>query len=109
MIPSPQIYLVYLYVTEDVDVAMESLDVANQDEEDYHKLWVVWYQRQADLEAPTALQTDGREQAPPPGKHIPQRVLSKRVTPADLMWLASCERSSWVVAVRMPMFELKLN
>ena len=66
-------------------------------------------QRQADLEAPAALQTDGREQATPPGKHIPQRVLSKRVTPADLMWLASCERSSWVVAVRMPMFELKLN
>ena len=36
-------------------------------------------QRQADLEAPTALQTDGREQAPPPGKHIPQKVLGKRV------------------------------
>ena len=36
-------------------------------------------QRQADLEAPTACQTDGREQATPPGKHIPQRVLGKRV------------------------------
>jgi hypothetical protein len=36
-------------------------------------------QRQAELEAPTASQTDGREQAPPPGEHIPQKVLGKRV------------------------------
>ena len=32
-----------------------------------------WSERQwqAELEAPKALQTDGREQVPPPGKHIP--------------------------------------
>jgi hypothetical protein len=36
-------------------------------------------QRQAELEAPKALQTDGREQVPPPGKHIPHKVLGKRV------------------------------
>ena len=32
-----------------------------------------------ELVAPTALQIDGREQVPPPGKHIPHKVLDKRV------------------------------
>jgi hypothetical protein len=36
-------------------------------------------QRQAELEAPKALQTDGREQVPPPEKHIPHKVMGKRV------------------------------
>ena len=36
-------------------------------------------QRQAELEAPKALQTDGREQVPPPGEYIPHKVLGKRV------------------------------
>jgi hypothetical protein len=35
--------------------------------------------RQADLEAPTALQPDAREKTPPPGKHTPQEVPGKRV------------------------------
>jgi hypothetical protein len=36
-------------------------------------------QRQAELEVPTALQIDGKEQVPPPGKHIPHKMLGKRV------------------------------